>query len=244
MLSSEDLGVFRMVLEQYRQEHNVAALEMAAALARMVQGDEPLLLAADVDHGQRAAERRPKEQPFTRRDERREPMPTRPGKGMERFRVEVGHNHGIQPGNLVGAITNEASLSGTHIGRIDIFDEYSTLDLPEGMRHELFDTLKKVRGRGQRLRLSSLDGERKHGDKHKHGGKRKKDRHRNRKKRGKWTHMTTRGEGGERYPADPVCGALATVAPDTHNGCIPCSVSIAGNRRRGEHPSESPNLLS
>ena len=187
VLSSEDLGVFRMVLEQYRQEHNVAALEMASALARMVQGDEPLLLAADVDHGQRYQTRRSESR---RGEERPEQPPSKPGKGMERFRVEVGHAHGIQPGNLVGAITNEASLSGTHIGRIDIYDDYSTIDLPEGMRHELFDALKKVRVRGQRLRLSSLDGERKYGGKKGFESKgknpkRKKDLHRNRKKRSK-----------------------------------------------------------
>jgi ATP-dependent RNA helicase DeaD len=187
VLSSEDLGVFRMVLEQYRQEHNVAALEMASALARMVQGDEPLLLAADVDHGRRYQTGRSESR---RGEERPEQPPSKPGKGMERFRVEVGHAHGIQPGNLVGAITNEASLSGTHIGRIDIYDDYSTIDLPEGMRHELFDALKKVRVRGQRLRLSSLDGERKYGGKKGFESKgkkpkRKKDLHRNRKKRPK-----------------------------------------------------------
>ena len=269
VLSSEDLGIFRMVLEQYQQEHNIAAVEMAAGLARLVQGDEPLLLAADVDHGRRGsrrnqpprmasrradspsdeppraklprAEPRPSEprpsEPRPSQPPRREPRPSQPprsedrqreesqrpaskvmepeqsarhggddspsrpssepGKGMERFRVEVGRSHGIDPGDLFGAMAYEAALMGAHIDRVDIFDDYSTIDFPRGMRQELFDALKKVRVGGQRLRLSSPEGDKKRGgkDKKRDGKKgskadetkpkRKKDRHRNRKKRGK-----------------------------------------------------------
>jgi len=78
---------------------------------------------------------------------------------MERFRVEVGSADEIQPGNLVGAITGEADLTGSEIGRIEIFDNYSTIDLPSGRRSELFEALRKDRVRGQRLRISSLEGD-------------------------------------------------------------------------------------
>jgi len=191
VLASEDLGLFRMILEQYRQEHNVAALEMASALARMVQGDEPLLLAAE-------AENRPRDGARAARPEPRGAPASRPERGMERFRVEVGDTHGIQPGNLVGAITNETDLTGGDIGQIEIFATYSTIDLPAGIRHELFQALKKVRVRGQRLRLSAADGDSWHGDRGQRSQKgikrkkpakakpkRKKDRHRKRSAKGK-----------------------------------------------------------
>ena len=166
VLSSEDLGVFRMVLEQYRQEHNVAALDMASALARMVQGDEPLLLAADVDHNivdHRIVDHgdvsggRPD---AGRRDER----PPR-DKEMERFRVEVGRKHGVSPGELVRALTDEAALSRADVGQIDIHQKHSTVDLPGGMTRELCDVFRKVQVCGQRLRLSSVQGEGKYGGK-------------------------------------------------------------------------------
>ena len=78
---------------------------------------------------------------------------------METFRVEVGHAHGVKPGNIVGAIANEAGLDSKHIGRISIEDDYSLIDLPEGMPPELLSHLKKVWVAGQRLRISRNVGE-------------------------------------------------------------------------------------
>ena len=73
---------------------------------------------------------------------------------METYRIEVGHRHGVKPGNIVGAIANEADLESRFIGRIDIHDDYSLLDLPEGMPPELLQHLQKVRVAGQPLRLT------------------------------------------------------------------------------------------
>ena len=73
--------------------------------------------------------------------------------GMETFRIEVGHSHGVQPGNIVGAIANEADLESRYIGRIDIRDDYSLVDLPEGMPNDLMEHLKRVYVAGQPLRI-------------------------------------------------------------------------------------------
>lgn len=72
---------------------------------------------------------------------------------MQTFRIEVGHRHGVQPGNIVGAIANEADLESRYIGRIDIRDDHALVDLPEGMPPELLTHLKKVRVAGQPLRM-------------------------------------------------------------------------------------------
>lgn len=74
--------------------------------------------------------------------------------GMRSFRVEVGHAHGVKPGNIVGAIANEAGLDSKYIGRIQIFDDYSTLNLPDSMPKELLEQLKTVWVAGQQLRIS------------------------------------------------------------------------------------------
>ena len=76
---------------------------------------------------------------------------------MERFRIQVGHSHGVKPGNIVGAIANEAELDSQYIGRINIFDEYSTVDLPEGMPRDIFHALKTVWVSGQQLRISRFE---------------------------------------------------------------------------------------
>jgi ATP-dependent RNA helicase DeaD len=75
---------------------------------------------------------------------------------METFRIEVGSVHGIKPGNIVGAIANEAGIEGVHIGRVDIREDHSFVDLPEGMPKQIFKELQKVRVVGRELRITRV----------------------------------------------------------------------------------------
>lgn len=79
-----------------------------------------------------------------------------PETDIERYRVEVGHNHQVKPGNIVGAIANEAGLEAKFIGRIEIYDDYSTVDLPKGMPKEVLKLLKKAWVSGQQLEMSRV----------------------------------------------------------------------------------------
>ncbi len=79
--------------------------------------------------------------------------------GMERYRVEIGRAHRVGPKNLVGAIANETGLDSRDIGRIEIFDFYSTVDLPLGLDSNFFRSLKGVRVGGEQLKLTK-DGAR------------------------------------------------------------------------------------
>lgn len=173
-LAVEELSFFSQLIEQYQQEHNVSALEIASALAKLVQGDTPLLM----QNLPKKAYERSEDRPFRDRDDRpsredrpqrgdrdrgdRERKPKRAfGSGgnveMEIYRIEVGHNHGVKPGNIVGAIANETGIDGDHIARIRIEDDYSTVELPAGMPKELIEELKKIRVVGQQLNISRLD---------------------------------------------------------------------------------------
>jgi ATP-dependent RNA helicase DeaD len=224
-LAADDLGPFRQLVEQYEQECNVPAVEVAAALAKLVQGDQPLLLKAQERFARPADSVRPprdarfervvREKPaFERaaRDDRprpaapprhasasteswggpgasprpqsnearapepaartdtrpprshhaeererrprRDDAPHKPAAGFETYRIEVGTSHGVKPGNIVGAIANEAGLDSKHIGRVDIQEDHSLIDLPEGMPAEIFRHLKKVWVSGQQLRIT------------------------------------------------------------------------------------------
>ena len=209
-LVADDLGVFRQLIEQFEQERNVPAIEIAAALARMAQGEQPLLLQPPARperrgfepearsferpsreravRGEREARhaQAPSSAPFARTpearhgrtqdrpptaparsegaaDAERPPRPARvrrddvahaPEPGFETFRIEVGNDHGVKPGNIVGAIANEAGLDSKHIGRVDIREDHSFVDLPEGMPAEIFKHLKKVWVSGQQLRIT------------------------------------------------------------------------------------------
>ena len=72
---------------------------------------------------------------------------------MKTYRIEVGYQHGAQPGHIVGAIANEADLESRYIGRIDIRDDYSLVDLPDGMPPELLEHMQNVRVASKPLRM-------------------------------------------------------------------------------------------
>jgi ATP-dependent RNA helicase DeaD len=84
------------------------------------------------------------------------PLKDHPEVEMERYRIEVGYDHDVKPGNIVGAIANEADLESQYIGHIEIFDEFSTVDLPAGMPKETFDDLKKAWVCRRQLQIARL----------------------------------------------------------------------------------------
>ncbi|MCA9008236.1 MAG: DEAD/DEAH box helicase [Planctomycetaceae bacterium] len=96
---------------------------------------------------------------FRDRDDRPR-APRRDDANKETFRIEVGHAHQVKPGNIVGAIANEAGIDSAQIGRIEIFDDFSTVDLPQGMPSETFFALKKVWVSGRQLQISKAEGNR------------------------------------------------------------------------------------
>jgi ATP-dependent RNA helicase DeaD len=61
------------------------------------------------------------------------------------YRIAVGREQGATPKDIVGAIANEANIDSKFIGQINLFDDYSTVELPDGMPSDLFNLLKKVR---------------------------------------------------------------------------------------------------
>src|SRR5450432_3615659 len=180
-IAKGDTNLYRPVLEQLETESGLALIDIAAALASLSQGSTPLLLAqkperpADAQPPNRERDSRreetrsspperpmPQERPAGRepsreRDSHREERPRKSGPAqMETFRIEVGSVHGIKPGNIVGAIANEADIEGVHIGRVDIREDHSYVDLPEGMPKEIFKQLQKVRVAGRELRISRV----------------------------------------------------------------------------------------
>jgi ATP-dependent RNA helicase DeaD len=179
-------GAFRSVLEQLEAETGMPLIDIAAALASLSQGTTPLLLTGKperVAQTQAPAERAPgvrdDRPPRTMQHERepqRDHAPDRPHASdtaapaegarkpraksaaslMETFRIEIGSVHGIKPGNIVGAIANESGIEGVHIGRVDIREDHSFVDLPEGMPKQIFKDLQKVRVVGRELRISRV----------------------------------------------------------------------------------------
>ena len=74
--------------------------------------------------------------------------------GKNRYRIEVGWNDGVKVGNIVGAIANEGEIGGEYIGPIKIHDSYATVDLPEGMPLEIYNTLQRTRVAGKPMEIT------------------------------------------------------------------------------------------
>ncbi len=167
-LEAGEIKLFTEIIEQYRVEHNVPVLEIAAALAKIVQGNDPLLLDERPAHSRRAAEKKPRKEraPFRNEDKPRRKSSGRRDGDMERFRIEVGNKQNIQPGNIVGAIANEAQIDPEDIGRIDIQDTYSTVDMRKGIPRNVWRRLKKTRIGGKEMEISKLKINPRAGKKH------------------------------------------------------------------------------
>jgi ATP-dependent RNA helicase DeaD len=147
-LAGGELAFMQSLIEQYRQDHDVPAVDIAAALAKMTIGDKPLLLSPDKARPREEGKKAPHDK------KRRERTLTETDVDKERYRIAVGHSHGVKPGNIVGAIANEAGLDGEHIGHIEIDEEFSLVDLPVGMPKDIFMDLKKVRVCGRPLKIT------------------------------------------------------------------------------------------
>ncbi|TAJ93245.1 MAG: DEAD/DEAH box helicase [Gammaproteobacteria bacterium] len=196
-LAKNNLEFFNQLIEQYQHEHNVPAIEIAAALASLIQGETPMLLDKVPNEGKKERQERsprregrdsrhpergsahdkrdpgkprdpdsrfskPRQQRLDEpRQGKRKPEPsTAPVKaGLERYRLEVGKQHGVRPENIVGAIANEAGLDSRFIDRITIHETFSTVDLPEGMPRDVYRDLKKVWVAGRQLNINRMDAD-------------------------------------------------------------------------------------
>ncbi|OFC70693.1 DEAD/DEAH box helicase [Alteromonas confluentis] len=156
------------IVESLQQETEASPEVLIAALIKLAQGNEPLLLKESdrpdlhskpsrEDRGPRGdrGDRGPRDRGDRgdRGDRRQRRGSSKPESGMQRYRIDVGHTHGAKPGNIVGAIANEGNINSKNIGAIEIYDKFSTVDLPEGMPHETKELLQNTRVAGQRLSL-------------------------------------------------------------------------------------------
>lgn len=139
----DELEAFREVVGQLEQEHALSPADLAVALCYMAQKERPFPDGKEPERPHR--ERRDRGE----RRERRE----RSNEGMVRYRVNLGRDKGISPGDLVGAIANEGKISGQSIGHIHLFDNCSSVYLPEGLDQQVLDVLKDARIRNKPMSL-------------------------------------------------------------------------------------------
>jgi ATP-dependent RNA helicase DeaD len=172
-LGNKDLDFFHQIVQSYIEENDIDPMQMAAALAYLAQKDKPLVLEESKNSSSKQSrsggrDDRParSERPFKERETKsfrpdKESLPKskrgNPKVPMDNYRIEVGRNHGAMPGDIVGAIANEADVDPKNIGHIELKDDHSYIELPVGMPKVVFDSLKKIRVRNQALNIERTD---------------------------------------------------------------------------------------
>jgi ATP-dependent RNA helicase DeaD len=131
-LGDPQLSVFRELVAAYEQEHDVPAVDIAAAIAVLAQDGEPLLI-EEIDEPVRA----PRQD--RSHDRRRSAQP------MAAYRIEVGKRHHVEPRQIVGALANEGGLSREDFGKIDIRPAFSIVELPAELPAETLRALEDTR---------------------------------------------------------------------------------------------------
>ena len=146
-LRTQNLEFFHTLLENYLLEHTLSAEQIAAALAYMAQKDQPILLREN------STKQSSKESLKKSSEPKQKPKKSakKPRIKMETFRLAVGKKHQVAITDIVGAIANEADIDSAYIGKIRLFDTYSTVDLPAEMPKHVFRHLKNVYVRQQKL---------------------------------------------------------------------------------------------
>ncbi|MFA6299309.1 MAG: DEAD/DEAH box helicase [Nocardioides sp.] len=167
-LSHESIGFFRDVVTHYMHEHDVPEVDVAAALAIVLQGETPLLLdpAAERRAAQKEREVRAERGPRKDRPERggeRGERPERRPRGnpdvtMAQYRINVGKRHKIEPRQIVGAIANEGGLSRGDFGHIQIRPDFSLVELPAELAPEVWKKLEGTRISGKLIELTEDKG--------------------------------------------------------------------------------------
>ncbi len=154
-LEHHDLEQYRSLLEDLFTADQDQE-DIAAAMLMLLQGKQKLILPPDPPMEKRRRndrDRRENPRSAERRGERKgygNPQP------MDLYRIEVGRVDGVEVRHIVGAIANEGDIDSRYIGHIKLYDEHSTVELPQGMPKELLQQFEKTRVLNKQMQMSFL----------------------------------------------------------------------------------------
>lgn len=186
-LQHPKLEFFQKMVAEYAAETETDMTDLAAALACLGQKDKLLLTDDKPERAQRSFAGE-----TDWHKEQRQPR-VHDDSGMGFYKISVGYQHQVRPGDIVGALVNEADIEKSSIGRIQLFDDFSVVQMPVGMPDNLLSHLKQIKIRGQGISIAPID-------------ERDVPEQPKRKPRGDFKERSPRGEykpRGERAPGKP-----------------------------------------
>ncbi|HEY8563734.1 MAG TPA: DEAD/DEAH box helicase [Pyrinomonadaceae bacterium] len=155
-LREQGLELYLSLVEDLAEETGQDIAEIAAAAVFLTVVDKPLEVNVE-----------PESEQFSYAEE-----------GMVRLFIDVGRRHHISPGDIVGAIANEADIPGKAIGAIDVNDRFTLVDVPGELAEQVLKKMQRSRIRklNMNIRLaSSKDAETSREDRFERGGRRERE---------------------------------------------------------------------
>ncbi|NKG20226.1 DEAD/DEAH box helicase [Paeniglutamicibacter terrestris] len=154
-ITSQDLTIFRNLVEKFSAEHeDIDEVQIAAALAHMAQGGRPLLMqempAAPAKQARLAGGGK---DGFGSRGPSRALT-----EGNATYRIAVGRRQRVMPGSIVGALANEGGLTSAQIGGIDIRADHTLVELPVDLSADQLRSLSRTRIGGELIHLELDNG--------------------------------------------------------------------------------------
>lgn len=157
-LQHQNLAAYRTIIEQYLHENpTVSPVDVAAVLALLLNQDKPWQQEITPMKPVRAArEPRQNNRDFPKHSNKERNGMRGHDYPQDLYRLDVGRVHGVKPGNIVGAIANEAGLQSRYITGLKIHDDHSTVRLPKGIAKEVMQDLNKAWVCGRQLKLTLM----------------------------------------------------------------------------------------
>ena len=131
VIEEEDLGSIMHMIEERIYEEDYTAMDMAAALMKMMMGtNESVELPDYGEFGNTGAK-----------------------DGMVRLFINIGKSQKVKPGDILGAIAGESGIPGRLVGTIDMYDKYTFVEVPQEHAREVMMAMKNTKIKGKSINI-------------------------------------------------------------------------------------------
>ena len=155
VLQDSDLSKVIDIVEKRVLEEDYTTLDLAAALLKMMMGEEGEEL---------LEENRPLRELEDLEDESRRSRGGRNGRGsrgrnedVSRLFINIGKNQGIRPGDILGAIAGESGMPGRMVGSIDMFDNYTFVEVPREHADVVLQAMRGAKIKGKNVHMEKAN---------------------------------------------------------------------------------------
>ena len=157
-IDAGDLKTYEKIVDKLLAE-DYTSLDIAAALLKYhmvnnkLEGHEKL---ANVDYGSKN-----KPTSFVDSSSKGSSSRGRDNSGMARLYVNVGSAKGASQRHILSAVIEEAGIEKKLVGKIDIYDKFTFVEVPEDMADQVVDGLTGKRIKGSRVKVERANPKRK-----------------------------------------------------------------------------------